>query len=301
VRRFLPWLLPAALAAALAPPATGDFELFHEVGRAFLFHDWRSAFADASVQVGPLQLALFGSLGGAVGYVVAPVLALLVVGAVRAVGVRQPQVLLLAGLLAIVTGLTSSGIDSGHPANALLPLLWILAGVQARRGRILLPAVLVGLSAGVETWGILGIAVLALAPRLRSAAAAAALAAGVAAALYAPFIFDGQFRMGSYTWHVASSSLLAQFLAPGTAIGWPLRIAQGTLALGAGIALARLARRSPHALWLVPAVVVFVRLLLDPLQSGYYFVGIEAPAIVGLALVTARGLRLPAFRRELRA
>jgi hypothetical protein len=30
-------------------------------------------------------------------------------------------------------------------------------------------------------------------------------------------------------------------------------------------------------------------------------VGIEAPAIVGLALVGARGLRLPALRRELRA
>ena len=298
MKRYLPWLLPAACAAALAPPASGDFDLFHRAGQGLLSGSWSHTFADPVVQVGPLQLVLFGSLGHWVGFVIAPALALLVVAAVRSVGVRDPQVLMLIGLLSILTGLTSSGIDSGHPADALLPLLWILAASKAHRGKPLSAAVLVGLSAGFETWGILGIAVLALAPRFRSALPAAALAAGVAAALYLPFILEHQFAMGSYQWHVSDTSLLSHFVAAGTSIGWPLRIVQGGCALAGGVALARLARRSPHVLWLVPGIVVLVRLLLDPLDSGYYMVGIEAPALVGLALLSLWSARLPRFARE---
>jgi hypothetical protein len=46
---------------------------------------------------------------------------------------------------------------------------------------------------------------------------------------------------------------------------------------------------------------VLVRVLLDPLASGYYFVGIEGPALVGLALVSAWSLRLPQLLRQVRA
>jgi hypothetical protein len=298
VRRYLPWLLPAVCAAGLAPPAGGDFDVFSVAGKIFLSSDWSWAFADPAIQVGPLQLALFGSLGHWFGFVVAPALALLLVSAARVLGVRDPQVLVLAGFLAVIGGLTSSGIDSGHPADALLPLLWILAAAQARRGKTLSAAVIVGLSAGVETWGILGIAVLALAPRLRSAVPAALVAAGVAAAMYLPFVLAGQFRMGSYQWYVSDNALLSYLVAAGTPVGWPLRIVQGACALGAGVALARFGRHSSHALWLVPAVVVLVRLVLDPLDSLYYFVGIEGPAIVGLTLVATRGLWLPRLVRE---
>jgi hypothetical protein len=298
VRRYLPWLLPAVCAAALAPPADGDSWLFTTAGHSFLSHDWSRAFSNPSIQVGPLQLALFGALGQRVGFVVAPALALVLLAAARAAGARDPQVLLLAGLVSILTGLTSSGIDSGHPANALLPLLWIVAGSQARRGRILGPAVIVGLSAGVETWGILGIAVLALSPRLRCAVRSVSIAACIAAALYLPFVIAGQFNMGAYKWSVMNDSFLSYFVDPGTTIGWPLRIAQGACALGAGIALAHFGRRSVHSLWLVPLVVVFVRLLLDPHGSGYYTVGVEGPAIVGLTLISTWSVQLPRFARE---
>jgi hypothetical protein len=298
MRRLLPWLLPAICAAALAPPASGDFWLFWRAGGDLLSRDWLHVFGDPAIQVGPLQLLLFGSLGHWVGYVIAPVLALLVVATAYAVGVRAPQVLALVGFAAILTGLTSSGIDSGHPADALLPLLWIIAAVQARRGKTLVAAAIVGLGAGFETWSVLGIAVLALAPRLRSAVLAVPLAAGIAAAMYLPFILAGQFRMGAYQWHVSGDSLMSLFVQPGTPVGWPMRFAQGACALAAGVALARVARRSAHAFWLVPAAVVLVRLLLDPLGSGYYFVGIEAPAMIGLALVSAVGLPLPRFARE---
>jgi hypothetical protein len=298
VGRYIPWLLPAACAAALAPAASGDYDLFHRAGQGLLSAGWSHTFADPSIQVGPLQLVLFGSLGHWVGFVIAPVLAALLVAAAHAVGVRDRQILALAGLVSILTGLTSSGIDSGHPANALLPLLWIVAACQARRGRTVVAAAIIGLGAGFETWGILGIAVLALAPRLRSAVPAAALAAAIAAAMYLPFILEHQFAMGSYQWQVAETSLLSYVVDAGTPIGWPLRIAQGGCALVAGVSLARYGRRSPHALWLVPVVVVIVRLLLDPMDNGYYMVGIEAPAIVGLAAISSSSARLPRFARE---
>jgi hypothetical protein len=35
--------------------------------------------------------------------------------------------------------------------------------------------------------------------------------------------------------------------------------------------------------WLVPLAVVLMRLALDPLDNGYYFVGVVGPALVGLA------------------
>jgi hypothetical protein len=298
VKRYLPWLLPAVCAAAVAPAASGDYALFHRAGRGLLSGAWSHTFADSAIQVGPLQLVLYGSLGRMVGFVVAPALAVLLVSAAHAVGVRDRQVLTLAGLVAIVAGLTSSGVDSSHPANALLPLLWIIAASQARSGRTVIAAVIIGLSAGFETWGILGIAVLALAPRLRTAVPAAVLAAGIAAALYLPFILEHQFAMGSYRWHVSDLSLLSFIVGPGTSIGWPLRIAQGGCALVAGVAVARFGRRSTHALWLVPVAVVIVRLLLDPMDSGYYMVGIEAPAIVGLAAISAWSARLPRVARE---
>ena len=43
-------------------------------------------------------------------------------------------------------------------------------------------------------------------------------------------------------------------------------------------------RRSPHAVWLAPLAIVAMRLVFDPLDSGYYFLGIEGPGLVGLAV-----------------
>jgi len=108
----------------------------------------------------------------------------------------------------------------------------------------------------------------------------------------------GHFAMGGYRWEIASQSLLGHVFAPGTSFGWPLRLAQGAVAVAAGALVARLARRSAHALWLVPMCVVLVRLALDPRDHGYYFDGVQSVALIALALVAARGLRLPLVARE---
>jgi hypothetical protein len=159
-------------------------------------------------------------------------------------------------------------------------------------------ALIVGLSAGLETWGILGLAVLALAPSSRGAIRSAVLAGCVAGVVYLPFVAAGHFAMGGYRWEIASQSLLGHVFAPGTPFGWPLRLAQGALALAAGVLVARAARGTAHVLWLVPMSVVVARLALDPRDHGYYFDAVQAVALVALALVAAHGLRLPRLARE---
>jgi hypothetical protein len=296
VKRLLAWTIPVAAAAAVAPVARGnggDAWLFVAAGRTLLSAHWSRAFADPSIQVGPLQLVLFGSVGRsqvALAVVLGAAAAVLVLAAARACGVERPGILAGLGVAAVATGLTRAGFDAGHPADTLLPLLWILAAAEARRGRTLRAGAIVGLGCGLETWSLLGLAVLVLAPRRRDALVGAAAAAGVAASLFSPFVAAGHFEMGAYRWAVSSQSLVSALVAPGTPVGWPVRLAQGGVALAAGLGVARIARGSRHSLWLVPAVVVLARLLLDPLDSGYYFVGIEGPALVGLALVAARGL-----------
>ena len=302
MKRALAWIVPVAAAAAVAPIARGDggdLSTFAAGGRVLFSSHWSHTFSDPGIQVGPLQLALFGSVGRsplALAIVLGIAAALLVLAAARAAGVEQPRLLAGIGLAAVATGFTRAGFDAGHPADSLLPLLWILAAVEARRGRVLLAGAIVGLSAGLETWGILGVAVLALAPSARDAGRGLLVAVGAAAVLFLPFVAAGQFHMGGYRWLVSSQSLVSLVVAPGTRVGWTLRILQGAVAVGAGVAVARAARGSRHAVWLVPGVVVLARLLLDPLDSGYYFVGIEGPALVGLALAAAVGLRLPGRR-----
>src|SRR6201995_1913815 len=240
--RVFAWVLPP-VAAALAAlhqglnDGEGDAHLFVWAGRTLLSGQWSHAFSHAVVQAGPLQLALFGSLGrssDALALVLGPATALLVIAAVRAAGVTSPILYGGAGLLAVATGLTDVGYVAGHPADAALPLIWILAAADARRGHAYRAGLLVGLCAGLETWGILGVAVLALAPRRREAAICAVLAGASAAALFLPFVLGGHFHMFSLHWQVRPPAPISLFVATGTAYGWPLRLVPGMFAVGAG-------------------------------------------------------------------
>lgn len=292
--RFLvTWLVPviAAWLAVSRHLAMGDDgALFVRAGRTLLSSHWNHAFARADVQAGPLQLALFGSLGRwswVLAFVLATAIVLLVVAASRKVGVENPLLLCGVGLVAVATGLTGVG-TSGHPADAMLPLLWIFAAAEARRGRALRAGLIVGLSAGLETWGILGVAVLALTPRLRDAAAGALVAASAALVLFLPFMLAGHFEMWSFQWYVYRPSPLSMLVAPDTPYGWPLRFAQGALVVGAGVAVARFLRHSPHVLWAVPLAIVAAKLLLDPDLYSYYLAAPKGPIFVGAALVASR-------------
>lgn len=284
LRRNLPWLLPAVAAASTAPlwrDDDGDGRVFAAVGRTLFSTHALHAFADPSIQVGPLQLLFYGSVGrspAAAAVVLEAVAAVLLVVTARAIGIADPRLLAGVGVAGVLTGVTRGVYEAGHPADGLLPLLWVIAAADARRGRVVRAGALVGLSAGIETWGMLGVAVLVLAPR------AAALAIGTAAALFAPFLLGGHFESFHHVWTVSPHSVLLGRVAPGIGFGWPLRLVQAGAAVCVGAGAAVQLRRSPHVVWLVPIVVVAVRLLLDPLDTDYYPLGIAMCSLVGGAL-----------------
>jgi hypothetical protein len=144
---------------------------------------------------------------------------------------------LAIGLLAVAAGLTHIAFVDGHPAEAIVPLLWVLAGLHARQGRVLSAGALVGFSAGFELWGVLGVAVLLLAPRLTRALAGACVQAAVVAAMLAPFALAGTFRMFEHEWRATSGTLVGLVAGPGAPFGWQLRLAQAAFAMGAGAGL----------------------------------------------------------------
>lgn len=291
----LAWTVPAAAAAVAALRdgfnLSGDSHLFLQYGPTLLSSHWNQAFSDSAVQVGPLQLLLYGSIGRshvALALFLSVVTALLVVAAARAVGLRNPVLLGGVGLLAVVTGLTGIGYGVGHPADPLIPLIWVLAAAEARRGHAWRAGLVIGLCAGLETWGILGVAVLVLAPRLRNAAVGTGIAAVIALVLFLPFMLGGHFAMTSFEWHVYSPSPMSLFVASGTPFGWPLRFVQATVAVAVGVTVARLLRRSPHALWAAPLAVVAARLQFDPDLYQYYLAAPQGLVLVAVAVGAAR-------------
>jgi len=60
-----------------------------------------------------------------------------------------------------------------------------------------------GLSAGFETWGLLGAPILFLIPTLRRTVIASCLALTAAASIYAPFALSGDFHMFDLHWSIA--------------------------------------------------------------------------------------------------
>ena len=122
----------------------------------------------------------------------------------------------LVGLLAVGAGLTHIAFVDGHPAEAIVPLLWVLAAIWAREDRVVLAGAVLGLSAGLELWGVLGVPVLLLAPRPRRALAGALVETAVVAGMFAPFALAGSAHMFQYDWRVSSGTLLSLFVGAET-------------------------------------------------------------------------------------
>ena len=143
-----------AVALFVHPGDTGDLPFFLAAAHRLFSADWANVFADPSVQVGPLQLVVFrlGDSVGALSLVVeVGAAALIWVVAGRLVG-RRAQ--FAVSLVAVALGLTYSAYSDGHLAQLVVPLLWVLSALEARRGRGVRAGVLIGLSAGFELWGL---------------------------------------------------------------------------------------------------------------------------------------------------
>jgi hypothetical protein len=286
--------LAAAAATLDRRSDSGDLLYFIHQGERMLSGGWTDTFSDPTLQAGPLQLLVAG-LGRRTD-VLAFVIELGVTALVLHVLGRldiSARWRVLIGVAAVGAGLTHGAFVDGHPAEAITPLLWVLAAIAARRNESLRAGALVGVSAGFELWGVLGVAVLLLAPSLRRAVSAAAVACAVVAATFAPFYVFGSFHMFDYEWRIADGTLLGLLVGPGAHFGWPLRLLQAAAACGVagGVALV-LRRRTTHAVWIVPLVVVIVRIALDPLAYGWYWLEAEALALVGAGLLFEQRLTL---------
>jgi len=270
----------------------GDLLYFMHQGERLLSARWADTFSDPTLQSGPLQLLVAGVFRSTemLAFVVELGVAALLVGVLGRLGVPA-RWRLVFGAGSAVWGLTHGAFVDGHPAEAVTPLLWVLAALEARRGRTVRSGALVGLSAGLELWGLLGIPVLLLAPRVRDASKAIGTAIAVVLAQLAPFVLFGDFRMFDYEWHVARGTPLSVVLPVGTQFGWALRLVQAGIACGLGATLAWRLRRSSHAVWLTPLAIVVARILFDPLAYGWYWLEAEALALVGAALLAATGIR----------
>jgi hypothetical protein len=288
---LLAWLVPlgaSGLVAAFGTRDPADLPYFAHAARTLFSSRWADTFADPSLQVGPLQLVLVGicdRIGGLgfLAYAVEIALAAFIVFVVgRLLRGRPHRVAFqtLAGLAAVMLGVTADAYSYGHPAQVAVPLMWVLAALDAREGRTLRSGVLLGLSAGLELWGVLGAPVLLLAPVFRRVRGGLAAQVFVTGALYLPFVLGGDFRMFDYRWKVEGWTLVRFLVPAGSDFPWGLRLLQGAVALIVGSALALALRRTARAVWTVPLGIVAVRLLLDPTLYSWYWLGLETLALV---------------------
>jgi hypothetical protein len=284
VRAAVYFAFAAAVALLAHPGDTGDLPFFVHTAEKLFSSGWADLFADPSVQVGPLQLLFFrlGDLAGVLALVVQlGCAALLWVVAGRLLAGRDPRAQLAVGIVAVSLGLTYSAYQDGHPAQFAIPLLWVLAGLDAREGRTVRAGLIVGLSAGLEVWGVLGAVVFVLAPHVRAAMKGLAAEALVGTALFLPFVLAGEFRMFDYRWRVNGDTLLGLVIAHGTAFTWPMRLLQGGCAIAVGAGIAWPLRRTSHAIWLAPLGVVATRVALDPVRYPWYWLSIEMLVLLG--------------------
>jgi hypothetical protein len=277
-------------------PLPVEYPIFGPAGADILRGNWGSVFDDPAVQAGPFQLIMYAIpwLAGTSStgewllfYSVNTAALALVFGfSVSATLRLRPGYSALSVTVgAIVVGLFANFIPLavflGHPSQVVIPAMWALAALAARQNRFVLAAIVVALSAGWEMWGVLGAPVIFLAanPRLVKAAIAGVATLTV---VYGPFLLAGDFAVFELAWPIRPATLIG-LLFPGLEVfPWGLRVLQALLALSAGVAAALLTRRSPSSVWMVLIAIIGVRLLADPLVSGYYWI---AAAIAALGLV----------------
>jgi hypothetical protein len=302
------WVLPLSVASFVAGLGTrdpADLPFFVGAARTLFSAGWADTYHDPVLQAGPVFLALVGladRVGGPelLAYAVqVGVTALVVFTVGRLLDGRPYRIYAqgIAGLAAVALGVSLDAYSYGHPAQVVVPLLWMLAGLDAREGRSVRAGALVGLSAGFETWGVLGAPLLLLAPTTRGALRAFAVQAVVTIGLYLPFVLAGDFRMFELRWKVEGWTLVRFLIPEGSDFPWTLRLLQGAAALAVGVLLALALRQNPRALWAVALGIVSVRMLLDPALYSWYWLGLETVALVAAAdLATSLRLRIAPAR-----
>jgi hypothetical protein len=271
---------------------------FADAGRLMVSPAWRRTYDDPWVQAGPFELLIclacrtLGATARGVSVSMNLMGAAALLGVARHVLGRRWSSLLFVGCGALVLGVILDLAEIGHPSELFIALTWLLAARAARRDQVLLAGVLLGASAGFETWGLLGAPVLFLLPRFRHTVSAGIVALLVAVTIYAPFALGGDFHMFDMRWDIAGG-LPARLFGEHSHFTWPMRLAEAVLVVSFGSALAlALRRRTAAVVWIVPAATSICRIFLDPVRYGYYWDTSLVLMLIGFApmLVAPRQL-----------
>lgn len=289
-------------------PTAVDYVYFGPGGASILTGQWHEVYANPVVQAGPLEMLCFGpayllGVDGFWGWLAYyfVLLAVLTFGLVLIVLViigdapRRRLFYVALGLAAIgsLSWFVPLAVLTGHPAQIAIPLLWALAARLTQERHFVAVGVVIGLSAGWEIWGMLGVPVILLAVRPNLVKAALGGLATLAL-LYGPFALTGQFHMFEFGWPVRDGTLVHLLWPELESFPWGLRLAQAALVLIVGGAVALLSRNSMTAPWIVSLAIVVVRLLADPTFYGYYWLAAEVLLLGLLAMLCARALWVPA-------
>jgi hypothetical protein len=290
------WLLVLAAAAAsgwiLNSATFSDADSFAQAGAIMLSSNWHHTYHDPWLQAGPLEMivCLIGrTLGGSLR---GEPIALNLIGAAALLGVatvvvrRNWKALAIAAGAALALGIVSDMWEWGHPSELFIALVWLLAARAARRDRLVIAGLLVGLSAGFETWGLLGAPVLFLIPQLRRTIASGSLALLAAAGVYAPFALGGDFEMFDLHWAIVGG-VPGYVFGAGQTFSWPMRLAEALIVVSFGSVLACRVRRFGASTWIVPALTSICRLMLDPVRYGYYWDTSLVLLLMGMAPLLA--------------
>ena len=305
VRHRLWFVVGAALLVAVLD-GRGSFEvqdpsLFISAGKKLLSLHPLDAFADKTVQEGPLALAFWGLIGYVadlinvdprmvasiainVGFTLAVVFTIR--RAVEEADRPSVDLELFATAIVLLGGLTWTMLSTGHIAEGLIPLLWFHAARCARRDEPERAAVLLALSTGLKLWGILGLPILLLLPdrTLRKLGTGFAIALALTALCYWHFLAGATAPL-HYEWEIARTSPIHALFPDSTSFTWQMRVAQSATVVVIGGVLALWAGRRRHSLWAVPAGLVGAKLLLDPIVFSYYPLSVEVLALVAAAML----------------
>ena len=209
-----------------------DFVLYTATGKTMLSGAWVHTFHDPRVQAAPFELLsaralhwMAGPSHVALAIATETILCAALILTFRSVVGRRsiPLVFFIAAVIAL--GPIPDAYATGHYAEPVAGILWLLAARYARAGRVELAGLLIGISAGFELWGVLGITVLALAPSLRRAVRGVVIAAAIPVLMLAPFMLAGDFHMFSFHWYVEGGPI--HVILGGRSFGWPLAAAPG--------------------------------------------------------------------------
>jgi len=283
-------------ACASTSTLASDMWMFAARGGDILHGNLGAVYSDSGNQGGPLQLLVSWAMlrGSAGGYpsvvVVATVnICLLTVALLAcrsrcvAPSGRSPRREAVVGALVAMWLLPTSGFWSGHPAEILIPILWVAAAMSVRHRHWLAAGVLAGAATAVAPWGILALPIVLLSPTRRGAIAAGLTGIVVSAGAYLPFVLTHHFLLLHHSWPVNHASLV-HLLAPDVQnFGWDLRVLQAVIVMGACAFVARRCRTT-DALWLAPLTAALLRVLTDPVQGSYYWLPLAAAVIGGVAL-----------------